>query len=155
MMRWKDALTSYPPNITGGWFSNPSFRSYPATVQLKHTVYPQDALYSGPGTYRRQVHLPRVRSDSFCLFLQTDAPYPHIIYPEKTRNTCLTVPQSVLMIILIVNISPLENGSKIISPNRASVRLAVAVFFHILMSFTDTAVLPKTRPPHLFASWMT
>lgn len=72
-------------------------------MNIRHTVYPQDALSSGPGTYRRQVHLPRVRSDSYWLFLQTDA--PNVIYPEKKRKTCLTVPQSVLTIILIVNIS--------------------------------------------------
>ncbi|KAL1247679.1 hypothetical protein QQF64_023055 [Cirrhinus molitorella] len=60
-------------------------------------------------------------------------------YRLKTR---LTVPQSVLSVFLIVHIS-------------VRLRMALksyaqpAVFFHILMSFTDAAVEPKTRPPHL------
>lgn len=63
-------------------------------------------------------------------------------YYLKTR---LTVPQSVLSVFLIVHISV---RSRMALKSYAQ----PAVFFHILMSFTDAAVEPKTRPPHLLPS---
>lgn len=72
------------------------------------------------------------------LLLHTDAPHASRLL-FKTR---LTVPQSVLSVFLIVHIAV---RSRMALKSYAQ----PAVFFHILMSFTDAAVAPKTRPPHL------
>lgn len=82
-----------------------------------------------------------------CLSMQTDAPYPKNIFLTKAKKTCLTVPRSALKIIPIVNISvrsrmALKSYGHIAPPSSC-------IFSHILMSFTDAAEAPKTRPPHL------